>query len=64
MTQLNQDDLGTLPDYVAKIHVFERDGVYYATEKDAESGRVEAGDTVDQALLEYASAVVNGGEAP
>jgi hypothetical protein len=51
-----QDDLGTFPDTFFRIDVYERDGLYYATEKN--STEVVAGDTPEDAAREYVSAVV------
>jgi hypothetical protein len=51
-----QDDLGTFPDTFFRIDVYERDGLYHATERD--STEVVVAETPEDAAREYVSAVV------
>lgn len=57
---INKDELGILPDYIASIHVYERNGAFYATEKNSDTAPVVQADTVDGALVEYVNTVTEG----
>jgi hypothetical protein len=56
----SKDQLGILPDYIASIHVYERNGAFYATEKNADTAPVVEGTSVNEALIRYVNTVTEG----